>query len=267
MSRPRPVDPLHEPTPLLTPVPARRAPLWTRPLGYGVMTIVWFVLFVLGIVATVLALPLALIGASADGTLQHAPMFARADWPATVVVIGVLVAPLIGILTMLLGCASLGTLLSAATLLVRSLRPRYARERLSFSARTRGETVGGPTTAFTGTATSLLPIRMTRWTKVVTIIRFNGWVINANLFVLGPVWGVGYFWTVGWLLWPAQGAVAAVCGAGSALVALLLLWLLWRRRRRFAAVMPEGWEKTPYGRSWPAAPGDGSRARSRRRTA
>jgi hypothetical protein len=260
MSRPRPLE-LREPTPLISPVPPRRAPLWTRPLGYGALTLVWLALFALSITVTLFALPLALIGASGDGELQHAPMFARSDWPATVVVIAVLVAPLIGILTMLLGCASLGTLLSAATLFVRSLRTRYRDERLSFSVWTRGETVGPATTALTGTATSLLPIRLTRWTKVVTIIRFNGWVINAGMFILGPVWGLGYFWTVGWTLWPARGAVAVGCAIGSVIAALLLLWLLWHRRRRYAAVMPGGWQKTPYGRSWPNRPDETSNRR------
>jgi hypothetical protein len=262
MSRPRPYAELREPTAIVSRVPARRAPLWARPLGYGALTIVWLVLLLLSIAVTVLALPLALIGASGDGELQHAPMFARSDWPATVVVIAVLVAPLIGVLTMLLGCASLGTLLSAATLFVRSLRPRYRDERLSFSFWSRGETAGPVSTAFTGTATSLLPIRMTRWTKVVTIIRFNGWVINAGMFVLGPVWGIGYFWTVGWTLWPAEGAVAVVCAAGSGVVALLLLGLLWRRRHRYAEVMPGGWQDTPYGRSWPNRPEEGSGRRT-----
>jgi hypothetical protein len=243
---------LREPTPILARVPRRSAPWWTRPLGYGLMTVVWLALFLATTAITVLALPAAMASTLDGGPLTDAPMFARADWLPTVIVIALVAAPVLGVITLLLAAATVGIALSAATLFVRSLRPRYRDERLSLSAWTRGETVGPASTAVTGATMSLVPIRMTRWSKAVTIVRFNGWIPNLNLLLLGVVWGLGYVGTVAWMLWPARGAAAVLCAIGSLLVAAGLLAIAWARRRHFARVMPASWARSRYAQSWPS---------------
>jgi len=256
---------LREPTPIVEPVPGRRWPLWTRPLGYGLMTIVWFALLVLGGVgACIVVLPTQLSGIG-DGRLAHAPMFDRSDWLATVIVLFVVAAPVLGAATYFLVLACLGITLSSATLFARSLRPRYRDERLSFSIWTRGQSVGPMSTYFTGVTYSLVPIRITRWSKVVTIIRFNGFVVNGGHVVLGPLWGLGYFWTIGWMLWPAHGVALVICAAISALIAAALVALIWRRRHVFADAMPTPFERTVYGKSWPNRPPSRPRRRPRPR--
>jgi hypothetical protein len=218
------------------------------------MTIIWLALFLASTAVTVLALPLAMSSTLDGGPLTDAPMFGRSDWLVTVIVIALVVAPILGVITLLLAAATLGILLSSATLFWRSLTPRYRDERLSLSVWTRGETVGPGSTAVTGATMSLLPIRMTRWSKVITIIRFNGWIPNLNLLLLGVVWGIGYVGTVAWMLWPARGVALVLCAVGSGLVAVALLAIAWRRRRRFADVMPASWVRSRYADSWPRRP-------------
>jgi hypothetical protein len=215
------------------------------------MTLVWLVLFLTTSAITIVALPAAMSATLDGGPLTDAPMFARSDWLPTVIVIALVAAPILGIITLLLAAATVGILLSSATLFVRSLNPRYRGERLSLSSWTRGETVGPASSAVTGTTMSLVPIRMTRWSKAVTIIRFNGWIPNLNLLLLGVVWGIGYVGTVAWMLWPARGVAQVLCAAGSVLVAAGLLAIAWTRRRHFADVMPASWARSRYAESWP----------------
>ena len=270
MTRSRAWADLREPTPLLDRVPGRSWPLWTRPLGYGGLTLVWLALFALAVVVAFLALPLALASNLDGGPLTELPLFRRSDWVATLIVILVVAAPILGVISVLLLAATLGMLLSAATLFARSLRPRYADEQLSLSVRSRGETVGPVTTAVTGTTVALVPIRMTRWTKVVTIVRFFGWIPNLALFLLGTAWGVGFLLAVGWILWPAEGAARVVCLILTGIGALGLLALAVRLRRRYPRIMPSALAGTPYERSWPNRPtprggaGSGGRRRPRR---
>lgn len=101
---------------------------------------------------------------------------------------------------------------------------------------------------------SLVPIRMTRWSKIATIIRFNGFVLNGNMFVLGLIWGVGYFWTMTWALWPARGIAEFLCAIVSVAIAVTFCWVAWRRRHKFPRVMPEMLLKTAYEQSWPNTP-------------
>jgi hypothetical protein len=248
---------------VLSRVPARSAPLWTRPLGYGVMTVVWLLLFVVATGATVGALPLSMSSTLHGRPLLEAPLFQRSDWVGSVIVILLVVAPLLGVIMLLVTCATLGVLLSAATLFARSFSPRYSTEKLSMSVWGRGDTIGP---AF-GVTMSLVPIRMTRWSKVVTIIRFNGFIPSRNLFVLGIVGGYGYLGTITWMLWPASGGAVPLCAAGTVVAAALFVMLTWRRRHRIANVMPDDWQATPYARSWPnrSVPPKRRRTRSTRR--
>jgi hypothetical protein len=267
VSRSRAWADLREPTPLLDRVPGRSWPLWTRPLGYGALTIVWLALAVLVVIVAFVALPLALSSNLHGGPLTDLPLFRRSDWVATLVVIIVIAAPILGVISLLLVAATLGMLLSAATLFTRSLRPRYADEQLSLSLRSRGETVGPVTTAVTGTSVALVPIRMTRWTKIVTIVRFFGWIPNPALFLLGTAWGIAFMGTVGWVLWPARGTASVVCGVASGIAGLGILALAWRLRRRLPRIMPSELAGTAYERSWPnrVTPRGGAGSGGRRR--
>ncbi|UAJ79519.1 hypothetical protein IT072_20460 [Leifsonia sp. ZF2019] len=265
MVRPRAYADLREPTPIAQPVPARRAPLWLRPFGYALATAVWFLLFLICGGIMVFALPAAMSGTLDGQGLLHARMFQPSDWPVTVAVIAIAVVPVFGSLTYLLLAGTLGVFLSALTLLGRSLHPRYADERLSLSIWSRGETIGPPPTALTGTSLSLVPIRMTRWSKIATIISFNGFIPNSNMFVLGTVWGYGYFFTVTWLLWPASGTAAVICGIASLAIALALCWMAWHRRHRFPDVMPGTLQDTAYATSWPNSRGTKASGRTTKR--
>ena len=254
MARSRSYADLREPTAIAGRVPARTMPLWTRPLGYGLVTIVWLILFLICASVMLFVFPAVMNGTLDGQGLVHAKMFQRSDWPATLVIIALLVVPIFGTITYLLLGASFGSFLSALTLFGRSINPRYADERLSFSMWSRGETTGPASTALTGVTMSLIPVRMTRWSKIVATIYFNGFIPNANMFILGTVWGVGYFWTIAWALWPARGFLELLCAILSTAIGLTLCWIAWRRRRRFAEVMPEKLRKTPYEDSWPNAP-------------
>jgi hypothetical protein len=213
--------------------------------------IVWLLIFLICASIMLVVLPAVMNGTLDGQGLLHAKMFQRSDWPATVVVIAVFVVPIFGSITYLLIAGPLGVFLSALTLFGRSFNPRYSSERLSFSMWSRGEAIGPASTAITGVTMSLIPIRMTRWSKIVTIIRFNGFIPSANMFLLGTIWGVGYFWTVAWALWPARGVVEIVCAIVSVAIAVLLCSIAWHRRHGFAEIMPKGLRATAYGRSWP----------------
>jgi hypothetical protein len=254
VSRSRAFADLREPTPILDRVPGRTAPVALRPLGYALISVVWLLLFALAVVVAFVALPVALSSQVDGGSLTGLPLFRRSDWVATLVVIILVAAPTLGVISLLLVATSAGMLLTTLTLLARSLRPRYADERLSLSIRSHGETIGPVTTAVTGSSVVFVPIRMTRWTKIVTIVRFFGSIPSVPLFALGAAWGVAYMVTVGWVLWPVEGAARVAWTAFSVLAALGILALAVRMRRRFPRIMPSALAGTPYERSWPASP-------------
>lgn len=242
------IDPLRAPVYLVPPTRPTAAGRVGRVFGYLGMTLLWLLVLAVVVFATVFALPGALGGGEG---LAASPMWHRSDtWLAPVVLL--LVAAIIGYATVFTWLASLGLVLASATAFVRSLSPSYRNERLTITRRSsNGEAVGPITTAFTGVALSLLPVRMTRWAKVFMIVQFNGWIINGSSFVIGFGWGCLYLFTVGWLLWPASGAGLVVCAVVSIVVAGWLVFEIWRRRRRYPTVMPEALRGTVYELSWP----------------
>lgn len=247
---PTPINDLRSPVYLanvVAPSPAARV---GRIFGYLGLVVVWAAILAVGIFATVLALPGA-AGAAAPEGLSDSQLFRHSDtWLAVFVL--PLLALIFGAISVFIVTASLGALLAAATLFVRSLNPAYAGEQLSLSILTKdGEAVGPESTAFTGVALSLIPVRLTRWTKIIVMIQFNAWLINSTLLLIGFLWGCTYLFAVGWMLWPVTGAGAVVCAVLSALPLVGIVWVVWRRRARFAEVVPTGAENSVYLNSWP----------------
>jgi hypothetical protein len=249
------VDQLTRPAYLTAPSEPVKATLALRPFGYLLMTLVWSCVLLLVVFALIIALPFWLSDGLGAGGLGAAPGFHRSDSWLAFIAIPVFVVPLLGCITVFAICASLGLALGTATLFVRSLLPSYRHERLSTTIRsTGGEAVGPVSTAFTGVGLSLLPVRLTRWSKLVLILQFNGWIINGNLMTVGLAWGCCYVFSVGWMLWPASGAAVWVCAAFSLLLAGWLVRELWRRRAAYADVMPAQLRGTRYEYSWPNRP-------------
>ncbi|HWT33785.1 MAG TPA: hypothetical protein VN107_08470 [Microbacterium sp.] len=257
------IDALDEPVHLVPPVEPSPARLAGRVFAYLGLTVLWAVLLAIVLFATVAVLPGAL---GAD--LGTSPFATRSDAWMGVLVVPLVLAPIFGFITVFLVLATTGMTLSAATLFVRSLNPSYRHEQLSTTVKAvKGEAVGPVTTAYTGVAVSLLPVRLTRWAKVVMIIQFNGWIFNGSTLVLGYLWGLLYFFTLAWTLWPATGIAVPICAVITALLVIWLLITIWRRRRRYPEVMPSALEGTVYARSWPNRPAERKPAARRRSAA
>lgn len=227
---------------------SRAAVAW-RPLGYLTLTIVWAVLAVISVAVAVLVLPWRLTAGDA-GPLGEAPGFHGNVFIGAVIVL--LLGPVIGSISGVFLCVSVGSALGSATYFCRSLLPRYRSERLSFTSFSQGAEASGPASLFgLSTAYSLIPVRLTRWTKIVTLISAQGQVVNVTLWVLGFWWGIFYVFTVGWMLWPAQGAASVVCTVISVLLFAVFAYFVWRNRRRYPDTMPAAYRGTPFERSWP----------------
>lgn len=248
---PRVIDPLTGPLTLVPTHEPGRTAVILRPIGYLLIAVVWVVLFAAVLGVTVIALPAALHDSTAHGGLQAYPGFHRDDtWVAFIAI--PMVMAVLGTISYLLILASLGNMLAALTLAARALRPSFRHEKLSISIRAAGgEAIGPASTAATGVSLSLLPVRLTRWTKIVMIVQFNGWLPNGSMFAIGSLWGALYIFTVGWVLWPATGIPLILCAVGSGVLAVGIVALIWRRRATFPAVMPSELENTAYRWSWP----------------
>lgn len=244
------VNPLREPVYLQPPVQPTQGQVVGRVFGYLGMAVLWLLILGMALFITV-----GILALGVGDDIGDLP--AVKGWNAVIglVMMVFLGAPVMGFATVFLALWTAGMALSAATLFVRSLNPRYRHEQLSTSRRSRaGEAVGGISTAVTGVSLSLLPVRLTRWAKVVTMIRFNGSVLNLNTLVIGYAWGLFYLFTVVWPRWPASGAGVPVCTAISILLFAVFIGAIWWRRGSYAEVMPEELEGTVYQRSWPNKP-------------
>ncbi|NYG07970.1 ABC-type multidrug transport system fused ATPase/permease subunit [Phycicoccus badiiscoriae] len=248
------VDPLREPVFLVPAVPPSRARLVGRVFAYLGLTVLWLVLLAIALFATVAALPGAAGSATSDGGLAASHAFHRSDSWLAIIFIPLLV-PLFGFVAVFLVQATFGMVLTSAMLFLRSLNPAYRHEQLSMTIRSSdGEAVGPALTAVTGVGLSLVPVRLTRLSKVATIIQFNGWIVNGSTFAIGFIWGLVYFFTITWTLWPATGTAAPICQVVTGLLGAWMLFEIWRRRHRYPGVMPAQLEGTAYERSWPNRP-------------
>jgi hypothetical protein len=238
------------------PGPVRRL---LRPFGYLLILLVWIAVFATVVVITLFSLPLALQANDSAAGFQASPLFHRSDSWMAYFVVPLFLMPIFGSISYALVLASLGMMLASATLFARSLRPSYAHERLSatlFGSRT--ELIGS---GLTSPGLSLLPLRLTRWSKLVMIVQFNGWVVNGGTFVIGSLWGALYLFTVGWAEWPVSGTAMAVCVAITTVLSALLIVVVWRRRHDYPQVMPEAFNNTVYEWSWPNRPPRSSKER------
>lgn len=233
-----------------------------RPLGYLGLAVLWAVIGLLGVFFTVVYFPMQL--ASPDSPpLGESPGFSGAN-ALPGILISLLLVPLLGAIVALVVCACLSQFLASATYFVRSMMPTYRSERLSATARSAGAEAAGPASLVGfSTAFSLLPVRLTRWTKIVAIIGFQAFVVNLPLIVVGWCAGFCYVFTVGWVLWPAKGAAAVVCVIVTVIACALTLWVAWRFRHWYPAVMPATLRGTPYEHSWPNRPQSKERAAKR----
>ncbi|MHA7985455.1 hypothetical protein ACX9R5_06570 [Rathayibacter sp. CAU 1779] len=197
--------------------PSERA-LAGRPFGYLLATAIWLALFCACLLLPAL-LPIGLRAENADWTT--AGFFADSDVAVMVLFLvfsAIVLAPLLGtvFLALLLATGSLAVL--AATYVVRSIRPSYRGERLSATGWSREAL--GPITLFP-VAMSLIPQRQTDWTRFWTLTALLGWSPGLRMLRVGAVFGIGYFLTIGWALWPVHSA------------ALLVVW--WIITLAFAA--------------------------------
>lgn len=204
-----------------------------RPVGYSLVTIIWFLLtlITLGLAAV---LPLAISDGGNDPHMVE--IFSdQARDPANatlgVAVMVVLVGPVLGYALVLLPLLTAPLAALSATYVVRSLRPSYRRERLSATGWSR-DTVGPVTVG--PTALSLLAVTPTRWTRFWMRLYSYSWGGGgAALFIQAPFTGLAYIVTVCWLLWPVHGVFVI---AGWSLLSIALatpgIVLAVRRTRR-----------------------------------
>jgi len=204
-------------------VRARVAPTPTglalRPIGYALIGLVWLVIW---------AVALAILAGSVAYAVTDQELVEglrdRFSSPGGVIAMVVVVVPLLALVmgpgaAWHLPTASWPLAVLSFTYVVRSLRPSYARERLSFtSTAPRGSTFGPPTTG--DVAMSLQPCRPSRFTDAVMRFYVAGWSLDGRMFVatipLGVAWStlvVGLF----------PGLPAAVHGFFLVLTGLLVL--------------------------------------------
>ena len=89
----------------------------------------------------------------------------------------------------------------------RSLAPAYAGERLSSTGWSRN-VIGPPTLG--PTALSLLPVRLTAWTRFWTELMLLGWRPGRGILLAGIPYGLASFAVAGWLFWPVGTVGVAV---------------------------------------------------------
>jgi hypothetical protein len=217
-----------------TSTPPARWEVVLRPFGYLLVAAIWAALF-----AVTLVLPLLLpFGLRSDN-----PDYATTGFFDNLdVVVGVLfgvfallvLVPIFGYIFIALPLASGPLMVLALTYVVRSLRPSYAGTRLSATGWSR-EAIG-PITVFP-TALSLIPLRMTGWSRFWLGAALIGWRPSLRLLYAAYAAGLGYFLTVGWVMWPVRSpALFAVWqGVTIAFVVVTLLLIVRDARHRFGS--------------------------------
>ncbi|WP_431245468.1 hypothetical protein [Leifsonia xyli] len=207
-----------------------------RPIGYLLIALVWTAV---GAVALLLpaALPFGLWSTNPD--YRSSTFAAETDTvPLLLFLLFALVVlvPLLGYAFVALPIASVPLAVLAWTYVVRSLSPGYAGERLSSTGWSRN-VVGPPT--FGPTAMSLLPVRLTPWTRFWTELMFLGWRPSRGILIAGIPYGLASFLVAGWLFWPLGTLGIAVWTlVTAALVALTVVLVARAYRRRVSGPRP-----------------------------
>jgi hypothetical protein len=211
------------------PAPSRAA-VALRPLGYLLVAVVWTVL-----AAVTLGLSVALlIGLGSSG--WHASGFFTGpgvDTPVLileVIVIAVIWAASAGYGLVALPLATAPLAVLSWTYVVRSLRPSFAGERLSWTRQSRRSI--GPVTVSGTVAMSLLPVRSSAWTDGWMQLYRIGWTPSRALWFAALPWGFATFLLPGWLLWPVGPVMAVVWSVLTAAALACTVWLTARAVRR-----------------------------------
>jgi hypothetical protein len=200
-----------------------------RPFGYLLVAVIWTAL---GIVTLLLpaALPFGLWSTQPGFSSRE---FATTGDPVTTVLFllfaVVVLVPLLGYAFVALPLASVPLAVLAWTYVVRSLLPGYAGERLSSTGWSR-EVIGPPTLG--PTALSLLPVRLTPWTRFWTELMLLGWRPGLGVLWAGIPYGLASFVVAGWLFWPVGTVGAAVWSVVTAALVVAAVVLVARAYRR-----------------------------------
>ncbi len=204
-----------------------------RPFGYLGMAMVYAALAAVSFYVTVLLIPVLVVSDS-EGALPlgTGPMI-KNTLSSVGETIGALiavplVAAILGYATLALVFGTLALCFLSLTYFVRSLRPAYRSERLSFTSQSAPGASIGP--AAGSAALSMVPLRQTAWTRFLMLFYDYAWNINLTVLLLGLIYGAEYFFTLGWLAWPAQGAGTVLCGTISAGLAVGFFVVLYLRR-------------------------------------
>ncbi|WP_156387901.1 hypothetical protein [Cellulomonas sp. Root137] len=189
--------------------------LLLRPFGYLALGIVWLALWLV-ILAVAAALPVALsdrdpIGLADVPLSQSVGVVDLQENPLKLVAVVVLLVP---VLAAIFGWVVVMFPLTAWPLaalsfvyVARSLRPSFAGEALSATSST-DEAVGQPTA--TETALSLLPVRSSRLTDLLTTAYLAGWTPSFAM-IRSCFWlGLGYVLFTVWIAWPVTDVTLVV---------------------------------------------------------
>jgi hypothetical protein len=211
-----------------------------RPVGYLLVGLVWCAIWL----AALLLLVGSVVYAVTDDALADG-LRDRFSSPGDTAAMVLVVVP---ILTVVMGPVAVWQLPTASWPLAvlsfiyvgRSLRPSYAREKLSYtSTAPRGTSFGPPTVG--DVAMSLQPLRRSRFTDAVMRFYAAGWTLDGRMFV--AMLPVGLAWTtvvVG--LFPGLAAPVHVAFLALSVVLVLVSVVLGVRtfRRRFPAAPRAG---------------------------
>ncbi|GIJ34624.1 hypothetical protein SAMN05216284_101291 [Micromonospora sediminimaris] len=169
-----------------------------RPFGYLLIGLVWAALstVILALGPGMLAF---LVWADVTGALGEVELITGGvaeslHNPAEVIAI-VISLPLLALLwgagvLWMLPCAALPPMLLSFTFLVRSLRPSYADDALSFTTRgARGSTMG---VTLTQVSLSLLPVHRSRWTDTLMRFYVAGWAVSLRAMTAAIPAGFGW---------------------------------------------------------------------------
>jgi hypothetical protein len=179
----------------------RRGPVTRalRPFGYLLIGLVWTALS-----AVVLALGPGILGflvwADITGALGEVQLLTGGvpeslHHPVQVIAMIFLLLPLLALIwgaavLWMLPCASLPLMLLSFTFMIRSLRPSYAGDALSFTTwGAPGSTMG---VTVTKVSLSLQPVVRTRWTDTLMRFYLEGWAISGRSMIAALPAGFGW---------------------------------------------------------------------------
>lgn len=207
-----------------------------RPFGYLLIGLVWTAI---GLVTLLLpaALPFGLWSTDPERSTQD--FLAGTDLLPLLLFLAfalVVLVPLLGYVFVALPLASVPLAVLSFTYVVRSLMPRYAGERLSSTGWSRN-VIGPPTIG--PTALSLLPVRLTPWTRLWAGLMMLGWRPNRGILIAGLPLGLASFLVSGWLFWPVDTVGAVVWSVvTAALLAATIVLVVRAYRERVSGLLP-----------------------------